>query len=95
MKIKLKFELLNLSLKLLALFPGGLPHLKNVVLGNRGKHYPLVEVPRQIRDLSCVTAVNEHTFSRTVFLLLLGKLVVHANPGKIPNNNCAVTAARC
>jgi len=80
MKIWLKFELLNLSLKLLAFFPGRLPNLKNVVFSNRGKHYPLIKVPRQIRDFSSVTTVNEHAFSRTIFSFFLGKLVVHTNP---------------
>ena len=81
-------ELIWCAIRLFVLFICNLPNLKNVVFGTGSHHETLIEVPRDILDLGCVTAVKENQLRRTISLLffcLLGTAL-----GKIPHHDSTI-----
>mmetsp|Transcript_2389 Transcript_2389/g.16055 ORF Transcript_2389/g.16055 Transcript_2389/m.16055 type:complete len:206 (-) Transcript_2389:777-1394(-) len=71
---------------------GHAPDLEDVVLRHRRHHPIVVLVPRKVRDLRSVTAVNEQQLRRTV-LGVLGRLLL-ADSAQVPNHQPAICTAR-
>ena len=67
-----------------------LPDLQNVVLGAGGHHESLVQIPRDVRDLCGVAAMDENQFRRPVSPLLLS--LGHSAAGKVPYHDSSVRA---
>merc|ERR1712012_1369072 len=64
------------------------PHLHYIVLGDRADDPGFSWVPREVRDLGGVTAVDEEQLGRSVFCVL--SVLLLPNLGKVPHVQAAI-----
>mmetsp|Transcript_15953 Transcript_15953/g.36647 ORF Transcript_15953/g.36647 Transcript_15953/m.36647 type:complete len:315 (-) Transcript_15953:10-954(-) len=68
------------------------PHLKDIIFRRGGQRKIGIRIPRQIRHLGRVTAVDKEQFGRSIFGVL--RILFGPRAGQIPHAHASIGAAR-